>query len=63
MHIFPNSNKIAIKVQIKFLFDFNIFPPVFLYFGEAILSPLFYFNIGNIRREKRLKSNDPIFKI
>ena len=33
----------AIKLRIKFLFDFNIYPPTFLYFGEIILSPLFYF--------------------
>ena len=55
MHIFPNSNKIAIKLRIKFLFDFNIKSPIFLYFEEVILSSLFYFFIKEIFEEKIIK--------
>ena len=47
-HIFPNSNKIAIKLRIKILFDFNIKSLIFLYFEEVILSSLFYFYKRNI---------------
>ena len=59
MHFFPNSNKIAIKLRIKFLFDFNIKSLIFLYFEEVILSSLLKKEIF----QKKLKSNDPLFEI
>ena len=45
MHNFLIQIKIANKIQINYLFDFNIFLQYFFYFGEVILSPLFYFDI------------------
>ena len=40
---FLNSNKIAIKLRNKILFDFNIKSPIFLYFGKSFYSLSFSF--------------------
>ena len=53
-HIFPNSNKIAIKTPNKISFDFNIKSPIFLYFEEVILSLSFIFT-KEIFEEKIIK--------
>ena len=61
MHIFPNSNKIAIKLRIKILFDFNIKSSTFLYFGKVILFPLSYF-IKEIYEDKMIKIKPSSFQ-
>ena len=37
-HIFPNSNKIAIKLRIKILFDFLLNPQYFFILGKSFYS-------------------------